>query len=62
MFINFPLQIILTQIKMRFFVLFLKDFIYLFMRHTESGRDTGRGRSRLLVGSRTQSQDPGIMT
>ena len=32
---------------------FLKDFIYLFMRHREKerGRDTGRGRSRLHAGS-----------
>ena len=28
----------------------IKDFIYLFMRHTEKGRDTGRGRSRYLLG------------
>ena len=32
---------------------FLKDFIYLLMTNTERkrGRDTGRGRSRLLAGS-----------
>ena len=37
-----------------------KDFIYLFMR----GRDTDRGRSRLLAGSPMgdSSQDPGITT
>ena len=35
-----------------FFVVF-KDFIYLFMRDTERGRDTGRGRTRLPVGSPT---------
>ena len=27
-----------------------KDFIYLFIRDTERGRDTGRGRSRLPAG------------
>ena len=27
------------------------DFIYLFMRDTEKGRDIGRGRNRLLIGS-----------
>ena len=30
--------------------MFFKDFIYLFMRDTEKGRGTGRGRSRLPVG------------
>ena len=37
-------------------MIFKKDFIYLFMRdtHTERGRDTGRGRSRLMWG------DPGL--
>ena len=29
------------------FFFFLKDFIYLFMRDTQRGRDIGRGRSRL---------------
>ena len=33
------------------FYLFFKDFIYLFMRERERGRDTGRGRSRLHAGS-----------
>ena len=32
-------------------LLFLKDFIYLFMRDTERDRDTGRGKSRVPVGS-----------
>ena len=32
-------------------IFFFKDFLYLFMRHTERGRDTGRGRSRLLAES-----------
>ena len=30
---------------------FFKDFIYLFMKDRESGRDIDRGRSRLLTGS-----------
>ena len=33
------------------FAFFKKYFIYLFMRDTERGRDTGRGRSRLHAGS-----------
>ena len=33
-----------------FFLIFKKYFIYLFMRDTERGRDTGRGRNRLPVG------------
>ena len=39
---------------------FLKRF-YLFIheRHTERGRDTGRGRSRLPVGSPMQDLIPG---
>ena len=31
--------------------IFVLHFIYLFMRYTERGRDIGRGRSRLPVGS-----------
>ena len=31
--------------------IFLKDFIYLFMRDTERGKGIGRGRSRLPEGS-----------
>ena len=44
------------------FLFFFKDFIYLFMRDTERGRDTSRGRSRLHAGSRcgTRSQDSRI--
>ena len=43
-----------------FFFFFLKIlFIYLFMRHTEKGRDTGRGRSRLLAGSPMWNLIPG---
>ena len=42
-------------------IFFLKDFIYLFMRHThrEKGRDTGRGRSRLPVGEPDLGLGPG---
>ena len=38
-------------------------FIYLFMRDTERGRDIGRGRSGLPVGSlmRNSSQDSRII-
>ena len=40
--------------------LFLKkDFIYLFMRNTERGRVTGRGRSRLHAGSPMWDSIPG---
>ena len=35
---------------------FFKDFIYLLMRDTERGRDTGRGRSRLHAGSPTRTR------
>ena len=47
-------------------LIFLKDFIYLFMRDTERdrererGRDTGRGRSRLHTGSPTWDSIPGL--
>ena len=46
------------------FFLFFQDFIYLVMRHTERGRDMGRGRNRLLTGNccGTWSQDSRIMT
>ena len=33
------------------YIYIFKDFIYLFMRDTERGRNIGRGRSRLPVGS-----------
>ena len=39
--------------------LFFKDFIYLFMRYTERGRDISRGRSRFPVGSLMQDSVPG---
>ena len=39
---------------------FFKYFIYLFMRDTERGKDTGRGRSRLLVGSPMRDSIPGL--
>ena len=32
-------------------ILFFKDFVYLFMRDIEKGRDTDRGRSRLPAGN-----------
>ena len=35
-----------------------KDFTYLFMRDTERGRDTGRGRSRLPAGSLMRDSIP----
>ena len=38
---------------------FFKDFIYLFMRDTERGRDTDRGRSRLHAGEPDPGLDPG---
>ena len=45
------------------FILFLKTFLkrfYLFMRETERGRSTGRGRSRLHTGSPTWDLIPGL--
>ena len=43
------------------FLLFFKDFIYLFIheRHRERGRDTGRGRTRLPAGSLMRDSIPG---
>ena len=38
---------------------FLKDFIYLFTRDTERGRDKGRGRSRLPAGNLMWDSIPG---
>ena len=40
-------------------LLFFKDFIYLFMRHTERSRGTSRGSSRLHAGSPIQDSIPG---
>ena len=52
---------ILCEFCMSF--IFFKDFIYSFMRYIETererGRDTGRGRSRLLAGSPTWDSTPG---
>ena len=42
-----------------FFFIFMILFI-LFMRNTERGRDTGRGRSRLHAGSPTWDLIPGL--
>ena len=39
---------------------FGKDFIYLFMRDRERGRDTGRGRSRLSAGTLMWDLIPGL--
>ena len=43
-------------------IVFLKIFIYIFMRDTEreGGRDTGRGRSRLHPGSPMWDSIPGL--
>ena len=41
------------------YLLFFKDFVYLFRRDTERGRDTDRGRSRLPSGSLMQDLIPG---
>ena len=49
-----------------FLFIFLEDFIYLFMKDTERGRDIDRGRSRLPAEQGAwygaQTQDPGIIT
>ena len=37
--------------ELQLFFFFKILFIYLLMTHTEKGKDTGRGRSRLHVGS-----------
>ena len=47
----------LVRTQLTLFI-FLKDF-YLFMRDTERGRGTGRGRSRLHAGSPDVGLDPG---
>ena len=40
------------ELFMLYFIYIFKDFIYLFMRETERGRDTGRGWSRSLMRNR----------
>ena len=66
-------QILWPFLKLGCFVLFLvlncvsfflRFCLYIHARHTERGRDIGRGRSRLLWGAwcRTRSQDHRIMT
>ena len=46
------IQIMVLLMKEKLIPLFFfKDFIYLFIRDTQRGRDTGRRRSRLHVGS-----------
>ena len=40
--------------------IFFKIFIYPFIRDTERGRNTGRGRSRLYAGSPMQDLIPGL--
>ena len=47
----FPLFYIFKICDFFLHTFFLKDFIYLFMRDTEKGRDIGRGRIRLHAGS-----------
>ena len=42
-----------------FFVCLFKDFTYLFMRDTHREADTGKGRSRLRVGSLIRDSIPG---
>ena len=50
-----------VTLKMKSCLLFFnKDFIYLFMRATERGRDTGRERSRLHAGSLMWDSIPGL--
>ena len=44
-------------IKMQCF--FLRFYLFIHERHTERGRDIGRGRSRLPVGSLMQGSIPG---
>ena len=51
-----PIEEERSRIQVWMCPVFFKDFIYLFIheRHTERGRDIGRGRSRLLAGSPMQ--------
>ena len=50
------------QIFVLSFSFFLRFYLFIHERHTERGRDTGRGRSRLRAGSPMQDsiQDPGV--
>ena len=55
------LQVILFFFK----ILFIHSFIHSFVRHTEGGRDIGRGKSRLPAGSSMQLHqraEPGVVT
>ena len=47
------------ELKMLDFLCFLKEFIYLFIRDRERGRDIGRGRSRVPVGNPMKDSIPG---
>ena len=47
-----------VSLFLRFYLLKKKDLMYSFMRDRERGRDTGRGRSRLPVGSPMQDLVP----
>ena len=38
---------------------FKKDYLFIHERHTERGRETGRGRSRLPAGEPDAGLDPG---
>ena len=51
----------LPKEKAYLFLIFLKILFYMFMRDTERerGRDTGRGRCRLSLGSLMQDSVPG---
>ena len=48
--------LLIFRLKLYFF----KDFIYVFMRGAERGRDTGRERSRLHAGSPTWDSIAGL--
>ena len=49
----------LGALALNCFVVFFKDFVYLFMRDTGRGRDIGRRRSRLHAGSPMWDSLPG---
>ena len=42
------------------FIFFLRFYLFIHERHRKRGRDTGRGRNRLHVGSRTRDLIPGL--